>query len=110
MTPDQRVEFERRLIEKAFEAGIMGMDGLTIEPLSVGAPGEEPSYEDFESARDSLIDRGIFRTESTMPGDWIALSFDEWGRRIAAKIGPSNVERSWASSDIASMLRGKGES
>lgn len=108
MTPDQLADFERRLIRKAFEAGILGCD-LDHALNDIGdAMGHDVSYSEYESDLAPLLARlsapdGPLR--SMDENDWLALSIEEWGKRIAlAILGDVAPTQERA---IADLLRGK---
>ena len=109
MTPDQRAEFERRIIQRAFEAGVCGCDADPVlcaidEEMGLG---ESVEYEEWVDIFRSLVARGILREEGAIPADFLALTYEEWGTRIASSIGfPGYVN---IAEMIAKMLRGKQE-
>lgn len=112
MTPDQRAEFERRIIQRAFEAGIQGCDLDTALGDIVYAMGLDVSDDANARAVSAALDTmskpgGPLR--SMNDADWLALSCEEWGRRIALlSTRPHTPHKRAKSADkIAKTLRGK---
>jgi len=112
MTPNQRAEFERRIIRHAFEAGIegCGLDAALCD--IVDSMKLDNSHEWYLANVEPIL------SELSKPGgplrsmkdaDWLALSAEEWARRIALLSTRPHTphERAKFADKIAKMLRGK---
>lgn len=111
MTPEQRSDFEHRIIRRAFEAGVCGCaaDPVVCAVADEIGLGESLEYEEWQALFKSLVERGILRKEGAIPADYLALSYEEWGRRIALlSTRPYTThERTLFAKKIAKALRGK---
>ena len=109
MNSDQRAEFERRIIQRAFEAGIegCGLDAALCDILEAMGLDSDPRYlsANIDPVCDELSKPGG-PLRSMKDADWLALSAEEWGRRIVLDLygAPSQPNEL----RIAAMLRGKG--
>ena len=110
MTSEQRSEFERRIVQRAFDAGVCGClaDPVLCEVAADMGVDAEFSYSEWLAMFGSLVERGILRAEGVIPSDHLALSFEEWGKRIAnsadAPFAPGM--RDGYATWIATVLRG----
>lgn len=114
MNHEQRAEFERRIIQRAFDASVVGCDVDAV----LCAIGDEMDIaiesSEWETMFWSLVERGILREVGVIPADFLALSYEEWGVRLQARaIELINKALQHGSEDLplasefASMLRGK---
>ena len=117
MNLEQRAEFERRIIQRAFEAGIEGCDLDTALYDIVAGMRLDDSYEwHLANIEPILAERGKpgGPLRSMKDADWLALSAEEWGVRLQARaIELLRIALSGGTEDLplaaefASMLRGK---
>lgn len=116
MTPKQRAEFERRIIQRAFEAGVVGcdVDAVLCNIAEEMKLGDALDYSAWEPVFWSLVERRILREEGVIPADFLALSYEEWGVRLQARaIELLRIALSGGTEDLplaaefATMLRGK---
>lgn len=109
MTPTQRAELERRIIQRAFEAGVCGCDAdpVVCDVADAVGLGESVEYDEWVDIFRSLVARGILREEGVIPADFLALSYEEWGRRLATEPGIRDCGSSIQGAVFATMLRGK---